>query len=265
MAHWSVLMSFRSESSVWNNLSKSARWYLLKSSVLAPWDWWPDVVLFVHKRMMQDGGHDWGHLWRVYSNAHRIFEGEVQVQSEDGDELWTIIATAALCHDVINLPKDDLCRAQASTLAAQEAAGFMVTCSDWWTLERLMRLADAIRCHSYSSGFVATSLEAKILSDADRLDALGAVGVARTFAVGGALGRPIATDVDPLAKARVPDDTSSSLDHFFCKLFTLRERMYTDTGRAIADTRLEFMHGFVHVLGHELEGQASRDDLMSNQ
>src|SRR5215467_1097475 len=97
--------------------------------------------------------------------------------------------------------------------------------------EAIAQLKDAVLCHSYSRGLTPTTLEGRIFQDADRLDAIGAIGIARTFTVGGALGRPMYHAEDPfLESGRAADDKKNTLDHFYTKLFKLCDRMQTPTG-----------------------------------
>ncbi len=113
-----------------------------------------------------------------------------------------------------------------------------------------------IRSHSFSAGFEATTLEAKILADADRLDALGAIGIARTFAVGGQLGRALCHPGDPLATSREPDDAVYGVDHFYCKLLKLKDMFYTSEGRRVAEARDAFMRHYLEVLADEVTLEA---------
>lgn len=97
------------------------------------------------------------------------------------------------------------------------------------------------------------TLEAKILQDADRLDALGAIGLARMLMVSGALARPLYDSTDPLAQNRDPDDTAFALDHFQTKLFTLADTMQTVTARQIAEERTQYMRSFLTRLQSEID------------
>lgn len=221
--------------------------YLALTSSWAPGDWWVDAVKHVDAEMAQDSGHDWGHLGRVFTNARRIWA----LEAPDDTSCWAIVATAALFHDVVNLPKDSPDRHLASTMAGEHAHEW-VTARGLFDTQQADDLADAIRCHSFSSGFRAERLPAMILSDADRLDALGAVGMARTFGVSGTIGRAMFHPTDPLARNRTPDDLQWGLDHFFCKLLELPGLMYTETGRTIGEERAAYMRGFLDQLLSEL-------------
>ena len=110
----------------------------------------------------------------------------------------------------------------------------------------------AIEAHSWSGGVSPASPEARILRDADRLEALGAIGVARCFAVSGSLGRPLFHARDPFAKEREPNDAAFALDHFPVKLLKLPETFLTPTGRRLAEERAASMRRYLVDLAREL-------------
>ncbi len=99
----------------------------------------------------------------------------------------------------------------------------------------------AIEAHSFSAGIAPRTVEAKVVQDADRLDALGAIGLARCIAVGTALGRPLYEPEDPFCRARTPDDGGASVDHFYAKLLKLAGTMQTAAGRREAERRTAFL------------------------
>lgn len=213
------------------------------------WSWWEAGVEEVDRRMAQDSAHDWAHLARVWVTARRVWEAEYGAPPEG--RAWRVLAAAALFHDVVNLPKNSPYRAEASTRAGEVARA--------WLMEHANFLEDeaaevflAIRSHSYASGYRAESAVGKVLSDADRLDALGAVGLARTFAVGGSLGRALAHPTDPLAQHREPDDGVWSVDHLFIKLFSLKDLLYTEAARVEAREREAVMSVFLEALSREM-------------
>lgn len=224
--------------------SEGAESYMQKTAAHAPEGIWSEAVAYVDRRMAQDGAHDWAHLTRVYTNARAIFEGE-------GEGDWEALAVAALFHDVVNLPKNHPDRSRASELAAEEARGWLAE-RGWRDDAARDAVAVAIRCHSFSRGERAQTPEARALSDADRLDAIGAVGIARCFIVGANLGREPFHPVDPLATSREPDEMTYGVDHFFQKLLKLAPNMYTETGRALARERHHTMVRFLHALSDEL-------------
>jgi uncharacterized protein len=109
----------------------------------------------------------------------------------------------------------------------------------------------AIEAHSYSARIPPQTIEAKILQDADRMETLGAIGLARIFYVGGRIGTKLFHETDPRALHRPLDDLSYSLDHFYTKILRLPERMDTAPGRAIARQRIEIIELFLQRLLEE--------------
>lgn len=111
-----------------------------------------------------------------------------------------------------------------------------------------------LEAHSFSAGIAPHSLEAKIVQDADRLEALGAIGLARVFAVSGALGVALFNAEDPFADARTLNDRAFALDHFQTKLLRLPDTMHTDVGRELAQHNADFLIQFMAKLSAELQG-----------
>ncbi len=224
------------------NAFKDAAAELIDSEWLAP------TVDFIDEAMSGSGSHDLGHLLRVLRNARRIADGEAQRGARVD---WEVLAAAALLHDVVDLPKDHPERHLASTKSAQAAVKHFEG-RDIFDAERRDALGHAIRAHSFSAGIEAESLEAQILTDADRLDSLGAFGIARTFYVSGELQRSICEMEDPFADHRELDDLEYAVDHFYTKLLRLRERFYTPTGKHLADKRHTFMETFLEQFADEI-------------
>jgi uncharacterized protein len=194
-----------------------------------------------------DSAHDFSHSQRVLTNALRISE------REGGDR--EVLVAAAYLHDIANLPKNHPESRMSSEHSARRAAEILRELG--FAEAKLPLVQDAILCHSYSRGLTPTTLEGRIFQDADRLDALGAIGIARTFAVGGATKRPMLAQQDPFLKhGRQPNDRDNTLDHFWCKLFKLEEKMQTATGRALARQRMERMQRFID----DLEDEITTDD-----
>lgn len=182
-----------------------------------------------------DGAHDLGHLRRVWRNCQRI------AQAEGGADLVVLLA-AAMFHDIVNLPKTSPDRARASVLSAEVAVDFLRGIG--FPEAKLAPVAHAIAAHSYSAGITPLTLEARILQDADRLEALGALGVARMFHVSGATGGGLFDADDPLAQRRALDDRAFALDHLETKLFHLPRLMNTATGRDLAEEGAEWLAAF---------------------
>ena len=183
----------------------------------------------------RDGAHDFGHLARVWANCQTIMLDEEAVDAE-------ALHLAVIFHDCINLPKSDPNRAQAAERSASHAAAWLA--ARGWDDVRIARVAHAIEAHSFSAGMEPQSAEARILQDADRLEALGAIGLARMFAVAGQMGAQLFDPADPMALMRDLDDRAFALDHLETKLFVIAQTMQTPTGRAIAAERAEWMASF---------------------
>ena len=125
-----------------------------------------------------DGAHDLGHLRRVWTRAQLI------AMDEPCD--LDILLAACMFHDLVNLPKSHPERARASTLSAEAACHFLR--ADGFPEDKLSAVGHAIAAHSFSAGITPMTTEARVLQDADRLEALGAIGIARMFHVSGAMG-----------------------------------------------------------------------------
>ena len=116
----------------------------------------------------------------------------------------------------------------------------------------LPRIAHAIEAHSFSANIPTETIEARIVQDADRLEAIGAIGIARCFLTGGSMGTPLYEPSDPFARERELDDKRFTLDHFYVKLFKLADTMKTDAGRAEARKRTDYMRDYLQQLGEEI-------------
>jgi uncharacterized protein len=208
---------------------------------IADFPWGREAARIVAGDMATDGAHDATHLGRVFNNARRITEGETE---RGGEVDWEIVAAAVLFHDAVNLPKDAPDRASASARSAELAREFFEG-REGFEPGRLELVGEAIVSHSYSQEREPESREAKIVCDADRLDALGAAGLARVFYVSGSMDGEISHPTDPFAETRELDDTQYAIDHFFEKLLKLREQFWTATGREMADQRHEYLVEFL--------------------
>lgn len=196
----------------------------------------------VKKKIENDAAHDFEHIMRVLKNANIIARKE--------KANIRMITASALLHDIISYPKSDP-RSKNSSLESAVKARKILKKYDF-NQDEIEIIADAIRDHSFSRGTIPQTLEGKILQDADRLDALGAIGIARTFAVGGAENRPFYNNEDPFCKKRFPDDKSWTLDHFYKKLLLLEKTMNTKTGKVEARKRIRIMKKFLDELKKEI-------------
>ncbi|MDQ1185607.1 HD domain-containing protein [Agrobacterium larrymoorei] len=185
--------------------------------------------LIPHAAEGDDGSHDLAHIHRVFRNAMRIHA------QEGGNE--TVLAASVLLHDCVAVEKNSPLRAQASRLAAEKASGILADLG--WATADIEAVAHAILTHSFSANLTPETREAKILQDADRLDAIGMVGAARCFYIAGRLGSALYDPEDPLAKNRPLDDRRFAIDHFENKLFKLADGFQTEAGRQLARERHE--------------------------
>jgi len=189
-----------------------------------------------------DGSHDVAHLHRVWKNCRQIS------QDEGGDQ--QILCAAVLLHDCVAVEKNSPQRHLASRMAAEKASIALATLG--WSDENINKTAHAIEAHSFSAAIPPQTLEAKILQDADRLDAIGMIGVARCFYIGGRMRSALYDAADPLAQQRQYDDKRFTLDHFETKLFKLQEGFQTAAGRKMAALRTERMRRFLSELLEEV-------------
>ena len=190
-----------------------------------------------------DAAHDLEHIRRVVANARALALIE-------GARL-DVVVPAAWLHDCVTVAKDSPDRPRASRLAAVEAVRLL---TGWGTPPELLpEIAHAIEAHSFSAGIAPRTPEAGVLQDADRLDALGAIGLARCLMLGAELGRPLYVPGDPFCDHREPDDLASSVDHFYTKLLRLAETFRTAAGRAEAGRRTQILRRFLDDLRRELD------------
>ncbi len=196
----------------------------------------------VKKRMENDIVHDFEHTMRVYKNAQKICKKEKANEK--------LVLSATLLHDVASYPKSDK-RSKMSSIESAKKSKKILEKFDF-SKEEVTIISDAIRDHSFSQNAIPKTLEGKILQDADRLDALGAIGIARVFATGGLLKRPFYNIDDPFCKRRIPDDKTWTVDHFFAKLLKLESLMNTKSGKAEAKKRIKIIKDFLNQLKQEI-------------
>jgi uncharacterized protein len=204
--------------------------------------WQPVFQQFV-QQAVGDAAHDLLHIQRVVRSA-------LQLAQEEGADP-AIVFPAAWLHDCVTITKDSAQRPFASQLAADAATTFLQTVH--YPAAYLPAIAHAIAAHSFSARIPPQTVEAKVVQDADRLDALGAVGIARTLMLGGALQRPLYHPDDPFCQQRPANDYTATIDHFYTKLLTLADTMQTASGRQEAQRRTQFMHQYLAQLRGEIE------------
>lgn len=186
--------------------------------------------------------HDFFHVERVVKNALTV------AREEGASEV--IAGTAALLHELFNLPKSHPDSARAGDICAEHARELLVR--EGAPSELVPPICAAIRDHAFSKGVVPDALESRVLQDADRLDALGAIGMARMWATCADMKRPFYSPEDPFCSSRAPDDKSWGLDHVYKKLLVVPERLHLPTSRRLAEERVRFIHAFLDQLGREI-------------
>jgi uncharacterized protein len=196
----------------------------------------------------KDGSHDPGHFQRVWRTARYINREE----GEPADEL--ILLAAAYFHDLVSLPKNHPERASSSRLSAERTVLLVQERWPHFPQEKIEGVRHAIHAHSFSAGVAAETAEAKILQDADRMEALGAIGLARVWYTAGQLNQPLFDAEDPLAERRPANDQRYSLDHFQVKLLKLPAMMNTATGRRLAEGHAAYLREFLARIGREILG-----------
>ena len=207
------------------------------------WVGWEKLFAqFLDEKTGPDPAHDRGHIKRVVANAKALAAGE-------GARLEVVIP-AAWMHDCVTVPKNSAQRAAASQMAAEEAGHFLLAVG--YPAGEIEAIKHTIAAHSFSAQIRPETLEAQVVQDADRLDAIGAIGIARCFAVGGALGVDLYDLDEPFPEVRQADDRTYIIDHFFVKLFKLAEKMNTQAGRLEAERRTTFMRRFLAELASEI-------------
>jgi uncharacterized protein len=189
-----------------------------------------------------DPSHDYLHICRVANMALKL------AKEERAD--INVVLPAAFFHDCVNVPKNDPRRKEASRLSAEAAVEYLKSVN--YPAQYFDAIKHAIAAHSFSANITAETTEAKVVQDADRLDGLGAVGVARCFTVSGLLARPYYCEDDALAEHRAPDDKIYTIDHFFVKLFKTAETLQTSTARKEGQRRVVFMKDYLKQLQSEI-------------
>lgn len=206
------------------------------------------IVNYVKKELqLAEGGHDWWHVYRVWKTA------QVIADQEEGNRI--VVELAALLHDIADPKFHD----GDETIGPLKAQRFMESIDvDSQTIEHVVSI---IQNMSFSTGLGKInfdSLEMKIVQDADRLDAIGAIGIARCFNYGGFKNNPIYSPELPpqlnMTKEEYKKSNGTSVNHFYEKLLLLKDKMNTKTGREIAETRHQFMEAYLVQFYAEFEG-----------
>lgn len=204
--------------------------------------WQPRLLALASTGLGDDSAHDLQHLHRVWRNASILLE-----QHPEADAL--VVMAASYLHDLVNLPKNHperhLASRQAAALACRQLA------EQDFPSDKLAGVGHAIETHSFSADLAPQTIEARIVQDADRIDALGAVGLARLFYTAARMDSALAHGADPLALQRPLDDKAYALDHIETKLAKLPGKMQTQAGRALAESRLSILTDFRATFAQE--------------
>lgn len=204
-------------------------------------EWQQKFENFLQDYPSTDGSHDISHFRRVWHLAD-------QLANPDSDKL--VILAACYFHDIVSYPKNDPRRSQSSKDAAEKAMSILSDLG--FPSDKLSQVKHCIEAHSFSANIPTETPEAAAVQDADRMEALGAIGLARTFYVGGLMKSKLFCTDDPFAQKRELDDSKFALDHFKTKLLTLPLTMKTESGQAEAQKRAQVLTQFLKDLEYEL-------------
>lgn len=216
-----------------------------------------NIATEIHRRFEGEGtGHDWWHVWRVWQMARRIGKAEAPRQARGINML--VVELAALLHDIADwkFHNDDW-------TAGSRAACTLLTAHrvDAETIAHVCDIVDHVSFKGAGVKTMQKTIEGKIVQDADRLDAIGAIGIARAFVYGGKMERPL---YDPEKRPKMHTTTQSyaaarhtgtTINHFFEKLLLLKDRLNTRTARKIAAARHRFMREYLQKFFQEWEGK----------
>ena len=208
-----------------------------------------NTILFVKQQLENaEGGHDWFHIERVYKNALLIADGE--------DCNLNVVKLGALLHDIA----DSKFHGGDETIGPKTARTFLE--SQNVSEDIILHVIAIIENISFKGGNFEKKFNSKeldIVQDADRLDALGAIGIARTFNYGGFKNRPLYNpNIQPnmnMNKEEYKNSESPTLNHFYEKLLLLKDKMNTETGKKIAQKRHDFMVTFLSQFYAEWDGE----------
>jgi uncharacterized protein len=204
---------------------------------------WKEIFKgYIQKQKSADSAHDADHVQRVVVNAEKF----AILEKADLE----VVIPAAWLHDCVAVSKDSSLRNQASKLSAKKAGQLL---KEWnYPLENIDAIKHAIEAHSYSANIKPLTLEAKIVQDADRIDSIGAIGVARMMMVGGKMNCRLYQSEDPFCTAREPQDRQWTVDHFYSKLLKLNSGFHTQAAKQEAQRRHDYMINFLQQLETEI-------------
>ena len=207
------------------------------------------TILFVKQKLENaEGGHDWFHIERVFKNAVSIAD------NEDCDT--TVVKLGALLHDIADSKFHD----GDETIGPKIAREFLESQKvNETTIQHVINIIENVSFKGGNSEKTFSSIELEIVQDADRLDAIGAIGIARTFNYGGFKNRPLYNrNIAPklrMSKEEYKNSQAPTLNHFYEKLLLLKDKMNTETGKQIAQERHRYMEGFLSQFYAEWDGE----------
>ncbi len=208
-----------------------------------------NTIDFVKKELQNaEGGHDWFHIERVFNTSKLI------LKHEEGNT--PVVKLAALLHDIA----DPKFHGGDESIGPQTAKNFLESQSvDEQTIEHVVKIIEQMSFkNSLEKGTKFTSNELQIVQDADRLDAIGAIGIARAFNYGGFKNRELHNpDVPPnlnMSKEEYKKSTAPTINHFYEKLLLLKDKMNTETGKKLAEERHKFMLDYLDQFYKEWNG-----------
>ena len=208
-----------------------------------------NTVIFVKKQLENaEGGHDWFHMERVYKNA-------LLIASEEDCDL-TVVQLGALLHDIADSKFHD----GDETIGPKTARAFLENEKvDEATIQHVIKIIENISFKGGNFEKQFNSKELEIVQDADRLDAIGAIGIARTFNYGGFKNRALYNpEIAPnlnMTKEEYKNSEAPTLNHFYERLLLLKDKMNTETGKKIALERHKYMENFLSQFYAEWEGE----------
>ncbi len=201
--------------------------------------WRQQFIQWLEEHWIQDDkSHDIHHLHRVWRNCQRLWSAE----GASADLL--VLLASAYFHDLVTIPKSDPDRKKASWLSAEKTISILQKNFSSFPSEKLPAIHHAIHAHSFSANISTTSPEAEILQDADRMEALGAMGIARLFYTAGLMKSSLYHTSDPEAKNRPLDDNAYAMDHIDAKLLLLPQTMKTISGKKMAEREAAYIKDF---------------------
>lgn len=195
-----------------------------------------------------ESAHDFNHVLRVTAMAELL----ARVEGADIE----IVRAAALLHDIARLDEDRTGQGDHAEMAAERARAILL--EHGASIVQADAVAHAIAAHRFRGSVQPQTLEAKVLFDADKLDSIGAIGVARAYAIAGSLNQPLWSKVaaETMATRDQHNSNHSPYAEFIVKLGRIHELIYTETAKKIAEERHRFMSEFFERLGREMQGEA---------